>query len=318
MEEPQEREHERFETRAHEHRGLPFFSAAFSLPLDRKPRIIKIRREPADMKSVNAAVSKPHPLDSLDEQEVSPNCPTLLSRSTCAHPSILRSLPVLLVQTLAISNATRLFALTLADAPIHAVKHLTIALIPPPKQSVLAHLSIPLKTGDSPFSPAPTLSELGRRAESVFLDIQTSAIWELRLKLVQEGDAKLGDWVVESSLVLEEGVQSQLSPEELEQAEQHVRADERVRALAAEIGESSGLGSASALSERLLKFPPSWPGLLPEQISCDGWSIGYDTRFDKRLRLQQCLLFARFSEHSNLYAHPRSSSSSRSYLQRSG
>jgi hypothetical protein len=207
------------------------------------------------MKLTNTTVSVPHPLDSLNEQEVCPNCPTLLSRSTRAHPSFLPSPFPPFAQTLAISNATRFFALTLADAPIHAVKHLTIALIPPPKQSVLAHLSIPLKTGDLPTSPAPTLSELGRRAESVFLDVQTSAMWELRLKLVLEGDAKLGDWVVESSVLLEEGVQSQLSPEELEQAEQHVRADERVRALAAEIGESSGLSRASALSERLIPIP---------------------------------------------------------------
>lgn len=55
----------------------------------------------------------------------------------------------------------------------------------------------------------------------------------------------------------------------------------------------------------LFVFVDVGAGLLPEQISCDGWSIGYDARFDKKLRLQQCLLFARFDEHSNLYAHPR-------------
>ena len=45
-------------------------------------------------------------------------------------------------------------------------------------------------------------------------------------------------------------------------------------------------------------------GILPEQIFCDGWSIGYDERFPQQRRVQQALMFARFSEHDNLYAHP--------------
>ncbi|KAL7417323.1 copper amine oxidase [Mrakia frigida] len=199
-------------------------------------------------------ISKQHPLDSLTEQEI-----------------------------LAISSVTRLSALTLSSKPIHAVKHLTIALLPPPKLAVLAHLSIPLQTGDAPSSsPPPTLAQLGRRAESVFLDVENGYMWELRFKRVEEGDegGKVGDWMLESQKLLEEGLQPQISPEELDRAQGYVRADERVKALAAEVG------------------------LLPEQISCDGWSIGYDARFDKKLRLQQCLLFARFDEHSNLYAHP--------------
>jgi Cu2+-containing amine oxidase len=45
-------------------------------------------------------------------------------------------------------------------------------------------------------------------------------------------------------------------------------------------------------------------GVLPDQIFCDGWSIGYDERFPQQRRVQQALMFARFSEHDNLYAHP--------------
>ncbi|KAH9984252.1 copper amine oxidase [Russula vinacea] len=45
-------------------------------------------------------------------------------------------------------------------------------------------------------------------------------------------------------------------------------------------------------------------GIEPHQIFADGWSIGYDDRFPTSLRLQQALLFARFSQHENLYAHP--------------
>jgi primary-amine oxidase len=43
--------------------------------------------------------------------------------------------------------------------------------------------------------------------------------------------------------------------------------------------------------------------VLARLIACSGWSIGYEDRFGNR-RLQQCLLYARFEEHSNLYSHP--------------
>jgi len=45
-------------------------------------------------------------------------------------------------------------------------------------------------------------------------------------------------------------------------------------------------------------------GVEPDQIFCDGWSIGYDDRFPQKRRVQQALIFARYSEHDNLYAHP--------------
>jgi primary-amine oxidase len=44
--------------------------------------------------------------------------------------------------------------------------------------------------------------------------------------------------------------------------------------------------------------------VTPEEIHCEGWSIGFDERFPHKQRLQQGLLFARFSRHDNLYAHP--------------
>ena len=53
-----------------------------------------------------------------------------------------------------------------------------------------------------------------------------------------------------------------------------------------------------------MKYLISNAGVLPEQIFCDGWSIGYDERFPQQRRVQQALMFARFSEHDNLYAHP--------------
>ncbi|KAG1848527.1 copper amine oxidase [Suillus subalutaceus] len=68
--------------------------------------------------------------------------------------------------------------------------------------------------------------------------------------------------------------------EELAFCEHVVRRDATVQALAKEVG------------------------VLPEQIYADGWAIGYDDRFPKHTRLQQAFVFARYSEHENLYAHP--------------
>ncbi|KAG8932173.1 hypothetical protein FRC01_000152, partial [Tulasnella sp. 417] len=45
-------------------------------------------------------------------------------------------------------------------------------------------------------------------------------------------------------------------------------------------------------------------GVSPEQLCADGWSIGWDDRWPKEKRIQQCLLYARYGPHENLYAHP--------------
>lgn len=79
---------------------------------------------------------------------------------------------------------------------------------------------------------------------------------------------------------LPEGVQPQISVDELILCETIVRADPKVRELAKAVG------------------------VAPDQIYCDGWSIGYDDRFPKNARIQQALVFARLSQHENLYAHP--------------
>ena len=44
--------------------------------------------------------------------------------------------------------------------------------------------------------------------------------------------------------------------------------------------------------------------IKPEELCCDGWTIGYDERFPATRRVQQCMTFARFQEDSNMYAHP--------------
>ena len=93
-------------------------------------------------------------------------------------------------------------------------------------------------------------------------------------------DLKDNKWTVRSFTQLPDGVEPQITPEELNQADEAVRKDANVIKFAAEVG------------------------IDASQISADGWSIGYDNRFGKKRRLQQCMVFARFGPHENLYAHP--------------
>lgn len=89
-----------------------------------------------------------------------------------------------------------------------------------------------------------------------------------------------GIWSIEKYTKLPEDVHPQITPEELNEADEAVRRSPEVIKIAADIG------------------------VTPEQLHADGWSIGYDDRFDLGRRLQQCLLFARYEPHENLYAHP--------------
>ncbi|KAJ3782694.1 copper amine oxidase [Lentinula aff. detonsa] len=155
--------------------------------------------------------------------------------------------------------------------PIKAVKFITTYLLPPPKKDVLAYLSIPLVPGKEPEPLVP----ITRKAEVDFLDVLNGFSYNVILSLDSEGK-----WTVNTFDKLPDGVQPQISVEELIACEKTVKADKTVQELAKAVG------------------------VLPEQIFCDGWSIGYDERFPQTRRIQQALLFARFSEHDNLYAHP--------------
>ncbi|KAL5521964.1 AMO1 [Sanghuangporus sanghuang] len=154
---------------------------------------------------------------------------------------------------------------------VKAMKFITTNLIPPPKQDVLAFLRIPRLTGEEPVLAKAALP---RRADSDLIDLLTGDAYNVISAL------KDGKWVIELVNKLAEGTQPQITVEELSMAEEIVKKDPRVIALV------RGLG------------------LEPENISCDGWAIGYDERFPKSLRLQQALMFARFGKHENLYAHP--------------
>lgn len=108
-------------------------------------------------------------------------------------------------------------------------------------------------------------------------------------------------WEVETLDKLPEGTEPQISVEELTECEVIVKRDPTVQKLAKEVGQCYEVIRRQEVKlMRRIKFL----GVLPEQIFADGWSIGFDERFPKSVRIQQALLFARFSEHGNLYAHP--------------
>lgn len=157
-----------------------------------------------------------------------------------------------------------------ANTSIKAMKFMLCELLPPPKRAVLAYLGIPLEPGAKPEKPVPMV----RKAQVDVLDPVTGYSYNVIVELHD------GQWQVEKLDKLPEGVQPQISVQELLECERIVKESKRVQELAAEVG------------------------IKPDQFACDGWSIGYDVRFPQSKRIQQALVFARFSQHDNLYAHP--------------
>ncbi|KAF5385361.1 hypothetical protein D9615_001013 [Tricholomella constricta] len=153
---------------------------------------------------------------------------------------------------------------------VKAIKFITLYLLPPPKKVVLAYLGIPLSPGAEPESPTPII----RQAETDFLDIVNGRSYNA---ILSYRDSK---WSVDTLEKLPAEIHSQISVEELISCEMVVKNNALVQKLAADVG------------------------VAPDQIFCDGWSIGYDERFPQQRRVQQALVYARYSEHDNLYAHP--------------
>ncbi|KAN0063373.1 peroxisomal copper amine oxidase [Thecaphora frezii] len=168
-----------------------------------------------------------------------------------------------------ITAATYTFRIWLAENGVKAFKFITVMLKEPPKAAVIAALQWP--GGYS--SPAPAAGPIERLAEVHVIDLLTGEAYEgiVRLDGLQAR--------VKDVKKLDKGIQPSITPEELCVAEKMIRRDERVIKYAADVG------------------------VKPEQIFADGWSIGWDKRFGEK-RVQQCLLYARFGEHDNLYAHP--------------
>ncbi|KIY50447.1 peroxisomal copper amine oxidase [Fistulina hepatica ATCC 64428] len=157
-----------------------------------------------------------------------------------------------------------------ASRSVKAIRFITCYLLPPPKKAVLAALGISLTPSGKPEPAIPIV----RKAEVDFIDIVEGHSYNVVLSL------KDGQWVVDTYDLLPEGVQPQISVEELVNCEKIIKADPQVQQYAKDVG------------------------IEPEQIFCDGWAIGYDDRFPTQKRVQQALVFARFGEHENLYAHP--------------
>lgn len=165
-------------------------------------------------------------------------------------------------QIVAVSLAVRRYVVEKTD--VKAIRFITSSLLPPPKRAVLAYLGIPLETGTNP-EPAVSIT---RKAE---VDV-SSLCFRFWIALIawtpyQFVDAVHGyvccncdrfrnlmacreyshsynvilalkeDWTVESIDKLPEGVQPQISVEELLLCEDIIRADERVIKLAKEVGE---------------------------------------------------------------------------------
>ncbi|CAE7052540.1 unnamed protein product [Rhizoctonia solani] len=167
-----------------------------------------------------------------------------------------------------VSAAVRQYVAT--QTPIKAFKYIGAEAVLPPKRDVLAHLGIRTAPGEEPDSYV----EITRKVDVDIIDVVSGYAWIIHLSF------QAAEWVVDGTEQLPEGTMPQLSVQELIEAEEIVRADERVRKLCADVG------------------------VAPDQIYADGWSLGYDDRFSEKLRLQQCLLYARFGKDENIYAHP--------------
>ncbi|PWN47568.1 hypothetical protein IE53DRAFT_244019 [Violaceomyces palustris] len=201
----------------------------------------------------------PHPLDPLTPEEIS--AASLIARSHFA-----------------------------ARTSVKALKFASSLLINPPKAAVLYALGLPLPRG-SKMDARTAKQALVRRVECQIIDEITGDAYEVKLALASNlphpgptgkyspsSAGLLGK--VESVKKLPVGMQPGLTPEEVNEAEEILRADPRICAIAREVG------------------------IEPHQLYADGWSIGYDDRFDPSIRLQQCLVYARKSDEENLYAHP--------------
>ncbi len=177
-----------------------------------------------------------------------------------------------------------------ARTSVKAIKFCSSLLIPPVKAAVLYALGLPLPR-DCKLNDRKALQLLTRRAEVQAIDVVTGDTYEVNVALANDlplpgRDGKYAPSTadalgkVESVKKLDVGMQPSLTPEEVNDAEKILREDPRIVAIAREVG------------------------VEPENLYADGWSIGYDDRFDKSVRVQQCLMYARKSEHENLYAHP--------------
>ncbi|KAG8888609.1 hypothetical protein FRB99_004096 [Tulasnella sp. 403] len=216
------------------------------------------------IKPSGEATVKVHPLDELTPDEVRGETPTILSSHGFTEFSLSQ------IQIIMIGAAVKSH-ITWYRREIKALKFMSAGVVPPPKRDVLAFLHIPVEPG----KPAETPPEyLLRRAETDFIDPLTGFGYNAILSFSREKHI----WKVDAIKQLPEGVHPQLTVEELLQMDELVRHDPTILELAAKVE--------------------------PDQLCADGWSVGCDERWPNSMRLQQCIMYARFVPDSNLYAHP--------------
>ncbi|CAO1618809.1 unnamed protein product [Jaminaea pallidilutea] len=169
-------------------------------------------------------------------------------------------------EILAVSGAVRPHLLEHHD--VHALRFLTVFLKEPEKNAII-------EAGYFPGgASAPAKGKAIQRQFWVHaIDLVAGEAYEL-LALLWDGSV-----AIESTQKLPEGTQPSLTLAELCMAEEKCRKDQRVIKAAADVGVS------------------------PEELYCDGWSIGWDSRFPGK-RLQQCICYARYGKDEHLYAHP--------------
>ncbi|GAA6012761.1 hypothetical protein JCM10207_005352 [Rhodosporidiobolus poonsookiae] len=173
-----------------------------------------------------------------------------------------------------ISLASGCFRTELLKRGVKSVKSAAVTLIEPPKAEVIAFLGLPVHPTD--FHPHKTSVRPARRAEAHLIDCLSGEVYVATCTFPPSGGRPTLDDIEK----LPEGVQPAITMEELNESEEVVKNDPEVIRLCAEVGVSK------------------------DQILCDAWSIGYEHRFGKGLRLQQSFIYARFGKDSHLYAHP--------------
>lgn len=159
---------------------------------------------------------------------------------------------------------------------IKAIRFISIALLPAPKRDVLAYLDIPLKTGEKPEEKKEIVrkAEVDVSSISSITCLAFVLIYLNRLRIVYRSPGRVcacpclpssrlaaytdnastpflydrrhsynavlslkeDTWTVDSLEKLGDGVQPQISVEELLQCEEIIRKDERVIKLAKEVG----------------------------------------------------------------------------------
>lgn len=181
--------------------------------------------------------------------------------------------------------------------PIKSVKFCYVTLLEPSKAAILRYLGISTAPDvhAKPEGDAPP-----REAECGLIDPTTGSIYIFKVLLPHPTAASPTAAKVLSEEKLAEGLQIGITNEELIAGQDAVRADPRVIALCADVGQSQSFHHARILADA--EIPQ--PGIEAHQIVADCWSIGYDERFGPTRRLQAAFVYARLGEHEHLYAHP--------------